>query len=45
MTSGQIERTLRDNIGKVVRVTAGTPKGHSAILAVESVDDGVLVVG
>jgi hypothetical protein len=39
MTIEEIERTLRDNIGKAVRVRVKTPKGHSAILAVKNVDD------
>jgi hypothetical protein len=39
MTTGEIERTLRDNIGKAVRVEVKTPKGYSAILAVKNVDE------
>jgi hypothetical protein len=39
MTAGEIERTLRDNIGKAVRVRVEIPKGRSAILAVKSVDE------
>jgi hypothetical protein len=38
MTNSQIERTLRDNIGKAVRVRIGTPTDRSAILAVKTVD-------
>jgi len=39
MTTDEIERMLRESIGKAVRVRMRTPKGHSAILAAKNVDE------